>query len=797
MKITSSWLKDHLKTSAGIEKIVSTLNNIGLEVESVGTTDKDNLLLVAKIIKAEKHPNADKLKLCDVDIGSGKILTVVCGAPNARDGLLTVYAGPGAIIPKNQLKIKIANIRGVDSYGMLCSESELGLSVESEGIIELDSKKFKVGNSYFKNNSEPVIDISITPNRSDCLGVRGIARDLSTAGLGKLIDLEEIKLKTNIKNPFKVIIDSNSGCSSFTHCYIKGIKNIESPKWLKNKLISIGMNPISAVVDITNYIMVDLNRPLHAYDADKIDTKVIVRSSKKGEKFLALDNNTYTLQDGACLITNEKEILGLGGVIGGESSSISLDTKNIFLESALFDSVKISKIAKKLGINSDAKFRFERGVDPNIMEYGLKLAAKIINKLCGGKISNLTISGESNFKNKQIKFNSDQYEKIIGSKISSTEIKKILDNLGFKFKESKNAYTINIPTWRPDINEEVDIVEELIRIRGYDKIQLIKPEVDSSKDILTGKQKLHRFAQRSIANKGFMETITYSFTNSKIDSLFGLHVKKLLIANPISNDLDTLRSSIFSNLLIHIKNNIHRNFEDQKIFEYGPVFFGSEPGEQITVIGGIQIGKIYRKNWLEKDKDVDVFEIKDCVYKTLIELGIHEQDLTVIQESESYYHPGRSGKFYLNSNKQSPVANFGEINPKITKELDIKNGPIFGFQIFLNNIPIINKQNTEKKIKYVVSNFQKIERDFAFIVNKKFEAEKIVNILLNVDKKLIKKIRIFDVFQGGNIEKNKKSIALNLLIQSQEKTLNDKEIDELSDKIIQTMQNSFDATLRS
>ena len=797
MKITSSWLKDHLKTNANIEKIVSTLNNIGLEVESVGSADKNNFFFVAKIIKAEKHPNADKLKLCDVDIGSGKIVKVVCGASNARDGLLTVYAGPGAIIPKNQLKIKVTNIRGIDSYGMLCSESELGLSDESQGITELDSKKFKVGSSYFKNNSEPAIDISITPNRSDCQGVRGIARDLSTAGLGKLIDLEQIKLKTNIKNPFKVILQSNSGCSSFAHCYIEGIKNSESPKWLKDKLIAVGMNPISAVVDITNYIMLDLNRPLHAYDADKIEKKVIVRASRKGEKFSALDNNTYSLEDGACLITNEKEILGLGGVIGGENSSISLDTKNIFLESALFDPVKISKIAKKLGINSDAKFRFERGVDPNGMEYGLKLAAKIIHKICGGKISNLIISGENNFKNKQIKFNSDKFEKIIGSKISPAEIKKILNNLGFKLKESKNIYSVTIPTWRPDIKEEVDIVEELIRIRGYDKIQLIKPEMDSSKDVLTGKQKLHRFAQRSVANKGFMETITYSFTNSKIDSLFGMHNKSLLITNPISNDLDTLRSSIFSNLLIHIKNNIHRNFEDQKIFESGPVFFGSKPGEQIFVIGGIQIGKIYRKNWIEKDKEVDVFEIKDCVYKTLIELGIHEQDLTVIQESETYYHPGRSGKFYLNFNKQLPIANFGEINPKIVKELDIKNGPIFGFQIFLNNIPVINKQNTEKKIKYAVSNFQKIERDFAFIIEKKFEAEKIVNVLLSVDKKLIKKIRIFDVFQGGNIEKNKKSIALNLLIQSQDKTLNDKEIDELSDKIIQTMQKSFDATLRS
>ncbi|MSP06572.1 MAG: phenylalanine--tRNA ligase subunit beta [Candidatus Fonsibacter sp.] len=797
MKITSSWLKDHLKTSVNIEKIISTLNNIGLEVESVATAGKNNFFFIAKIIKTEKHPNADKLKLCDVDIGSGKILKIVCGASNARDGLLTVYAGPGAIIPKNQLKIKVTNIRGVDSYGMLCSEAELGSSDESQGIIELNSKKFQVGSSYFKSNNEPAIDISITPNRSDCLGVRGIARDLSTAGLGKLIDLEEIKLKANIKNPFKVIIQSNSGCSSFAHCYIEGIKNTESPKWLKDKLISCGMNPVSAVVDITNYIMLDLNRPLHAYDADKIERKVIVRSSKKGEKFLALDDNNYSLEDTGCLITNEKKILGLGGVIGGESSSISLNTKNIFLESALFDPVKISKIAKKLGINSDAKFRFERGVDPNIMEYGLKLAVKIINELCGGKTSNIVISGESNFKNKQIKFNSEKFEKIIGSKISSTDIKKILNNLGFKFKESKNIYSIIVPTWRPDINEEVDIVEELIRIRGYNKIQLIRPEVDSSKEILTGKQKLHRFAQRSIANKGFMETITYSFTNSKIDSLFGLHNKNLLITNPISNDLDILRSSIFSNLLIHIKNNIHRNFEDQKIFECGPVFFGSKPGEQIAVIGGIQIGKIYRKNWLEKDKDVDIFEIKDCVYKTLIELGINEQELVVVQESESYYHPGRSGKFYLNLNKQLLLANFGEINPKVVKEFDIKNGPVFGFQIFLNNIPVINKQNTEKKNKYVVSNFQKIERDFAFIIDKKFEAKNIINTLFNLDKKLIKKIRIFDVFHGGNIEKNKKSIALNLVIQSQEKTLIDKEIDELSNKIIQIMQRSFDATLRS
>ncbi len=797
MKITYSWLKDHLTTNAKIDEITSTLNNIGLEVESIGEENKNSSFLVAKIIKAEKHPNADKLKLCTVDLGSGKKSNVVCGASNARDGLLTVYAGPGAVIPKNQLKIKVTNIRGVDSYGMLCSASELSVANESDGIIELDKNKFKIGENYFKSNIEPAIDIAITPNRGDCLAVRGIARDLSAAGKGKLSPLKEVKLKHVLKNPFKIFIEKNSGCFAFSHCYIEGVKNVESPKWLKEKLLSIGLKPISAIVDATNYIMIDLNRPLHAYDSDKIKKNIIIRSSKKNEKFHALDQNTYLLNDEACLITNENEILGLGGVIGGDSSSVSMSTKNILLESALFDPIRISKIAKKLGINSEAKFRFERGVDFNDMVYGLKLSAEIIQKLCGGKVSNIVAEGQKSFIEKKIKFNLEKFKSIVGNSIASKEAKKILTNLGFKIKDNKDTFIITVPSWRGDIHEEVDIVEELIRIRGYDKIELINPTLVNHSQILNEKQKLVRFLQRSIANQGFMETVTYSFTNSKIDTLFVENNKNLNIINPISNDLNVLRSSIFSNLLIHLKNNINRNFEDQKIFECGPTFYGPKSGQQKSVIGAVQIGKIYKKSWLEKDKEVDIFDVKNYLLKTFIELGIQEKNLFIRQESEDYFHPGKSGKLYLNSKSGIILASFGEFNPKILKELDIKQMPIFGFEIYIDQIPLENCKIRINKSKYEVSNFQKVERDFAFIIDQKFEAEKIITTLLSINNKLIKNIRVFDVFQGGNISSDKKSIALNFVIQSLTKTLTEKEIEELSQKIVQTMKKTFDATLRS
>jgi len=441
MKITYDWLKDHLKISAKEDKLLEKLTDIGLEVESIENLSEGlDLFRVAKIIKTEKHPNADRLKVCDVDVGNNEIKKVVCGAANAREDLLTVYAPPGAIIPKNKTKLVVAKIRDVTSYGMLCSESELNLSDESDGITELSSricKKYR--KSYFSKPSSNLIDLSITPNRPDCLGVRGIARDLSAAGFGNLKPEKNKKIKSNKKQTLKVKItkEKNQGCLSFGSCLITNVKNKESPKWLKDKLISIGQKPISAIVDITNYVMIDINRPLHAYDADKIDKGIIVRNSKSGEEFTALDNKNYKLDDGMCVISDNKGVLGLGGIIGGTRSGTELDTKNVLLESAYFDPRSIRKTAKKLNIDTDAKFRFERGIDQLSIEVGLNKAAFLIKEICGGEISNIDIQKIESYKNKVIKFEPKMFEKITGFKISTKEMINILEKLGFKLKKEK------------------------------------------------------------------------------------------------------------------------------------------------------------------------------------------------------------------------------------------------------------------------------------------------------------------------------------------------------------------------
>ena len=454
MIVTMSWLKDHLNTKSNLEQIIEKLTNIGLEVEGVkeNSGGKDEFK-IAKIIKAVKHPNADKLKLCDVSVGKSEIVKVVCGASNARDGLITVYAPPGAIIPKNKMKLKIAKIRGVESHGMLCSENELEISNESSGIIELKGKEKNIGKNFFESKSEKIIDISVTPNRSDCLGVRGIARDLAASGIGKLIDLKKIKLKQNFQQPIRVSIqkDSNPGCTAFGSCLIKDIENKESPNWLKQKIISLGLKPISAVVDVTNYVMFDLNRPMHAYDAEKINKEIIVRNSKKGEDFEGLDDKQYKLEKDMCVIADKSGVLGLGGIIGGSRSGTTLNTKTILLEAALFSPSSIRKTAKSLNIDTDAKYRFERGVDPNSIEEGLKIAADLIIKICGGEASKFNLVGKKSSKGKDIELNLSKFKDVIGFNISSLEIKKILSSLGFKVKTGKKkvqSYNTNLETRR-------------------------------------------------------------------------------------------------------------------------------------------------------------------------------------------------------------------------------------------------------------------------------------------------------------------------------------------------------------
>jgi phenylalanyl-tRNA synthetase beta chain len=794
------WLKNHLATKANLGQVVERLTEIGLEVENISSSNNnlDNFI-ICKIIKSQKHPNADKLKLCEVNIGTGNLVKVVCGAQNARDGLFAVYAPPGAIIPKTKMKLKMVKIRGIESHGMLCSGYELDQSSDKEGIVELNKKEKNIGDKYFKSSGEKTMDIAITPNRPDCLGVRGIARDLASSGLGQLKKQPPIKISQKFKQPVKISIskEKEQGCAIFGSVYIKNVQNKESPDWLKNKIISLGLKPISAIVDTTNYVMFDLNRPLHAYDADKINKEIIVRNSKKSESFEALDNKKYTLQDSMCAITDKSGILGLGGIIGGTRSGTELSTRNILLESAYFYPSSIRKTANILNIDTDAKYRFERGIDPSSIQLGLELGVCMILDMCGGEASKFSIVGKLKDERKIITLEVEKFSKVIGFSITNLEIKKILSSLGCSLKMSKKKIKVLPPSWRQDLKEDIDLIEELARIKGYDKVPLINPEKENIKDTLNYKQKLFHFSQRSVASKGFTEIITWSFTDSKIDILFSELENEIKLSNPISSDLDVLRSSLYSNLMISAKKNIHRNFEDLMLFEVGPVFKGNKPGEQSTMIGAIKTGKYSRKNWIEKERSFDVFDIKNDALRTLNEVGIDNSKITVSNRTKKWYHPGRSGLLSLGSAEGPELAYFGEIHPSIVKKLDLRTDNVLGFEIFLDNIPKSRKKIREAKPQFIVSDYQKVVRDFAFVIDEKYNSGEIIALIKKIDKQLIKAVKIFDVYQGDNIDTGKKSIAFSITLEPKDKTLSENDIEQVSKKIISKIKESTGATLRS
>ncbi len=793
MKFTKDWLSDHLSTSKSEKQIIEKLNGIGLEVEKVEPVKNElSDFIVAKIIKANKHPNADRLKLCDVDIGTKETIKVVCGAPNAQDGLLTIYAPPGSTIPKNGMKLEISKIRGETSYGMLCSEAELKLSNESEGIIALSQKySDSIGEPYFKNkNNNNVIELSVTPNRPDCLGVRGIARDLYACGYGNLKEIKKIKFNKKSKHNLKIKIENNKNqaCSIFGSCLIKNISNRESPIWLKERILALGLRPISAVVDITNYVMFDLNRPLHAYDLDKIKNSITVRNSKKGEILKALDNKTYTLKENMCVISDDEGVLGLGGIIGGIRSGTELDTKNILIESAYFDPGITRKTSKELQINSDAKFRFERGIDPHSVKEGLEIATKLITEICGGEISNFDIQETQKFKKKIIKFKSNLVSKTIGVKINEKNIIKILTRLGFETKKKNKLIEIQVPTWRPDIFGEIDLVEEIIRILGFDNINSIEPKKIRIKPTLNFYQKHFHLAQRSVASKGYYETITWSFCDDKINDKFKESLETIKIVNPISSELSVLRNSLYPNLIYYMEKNFNRGFTDQSLFEIGPVFTGKKPGDQITVICGVR-KKQYDDQNNFGEKNINVFDIKKDLIQSLIELGLERDEMLIEDISPSYYHPGISGAI-SSKNEKSLVAYFGQLHPKIINET-------FGFEIFLDNLVQFKQSNKKINKSLVLSDFQKSDRDFAFLISKNINAQQLVDAIKNTDTSMIKKINIFDVYEGENIPSDKKSIALKVTIQSDEKTLNDNELKDISNRIIKSVEKHTGAQLRS
>ncbi len=802
MRFTIGWLKEHLDTKLKDQNIIDRLTNIGLEVESFENQSSSlDEFVVAKVINSEKHPNADRLKLCDVNIGQNKIVKVVCGAPNARNNLYTVYAPPGAVIPKTQNKLSVSKIRGVTSYGMLCSESELKLSNESDGIIDLPSRKYEkqVGKKYFLSKGPKIVDISITPNRADCLGVKGIARDLAAAGAGKLKKKNEEKIKFSGLQNIKVKIsnDKNQGCTAFGSCLIKGIKNSESPKWLKDKILSLGQKPISAVVDITNYIMLDLNRPLHAYDADKINSGITVRNSKKGESFDALDNKKYVLENNMCVISDKSGVLGLGGIIGGIRSGTELNTQNVLLESAYFKPDSIRSTSKFLNLDTDAKYRFERGIDPNSIKEGLIKAAKLIQKICGGSISKPSITTKEKVKQKIIKFPLNLFQKTTGFNVVEKEMTRILSDLGFVIKKNKNELNLIVPTWRPDITQPIDIVEEIVRIKGYDQIKTVAPEKIRNKETLNSQQKLFHFLQRSVASKGYYETVTWSFTDSKINDFFREEKEEVKIVNPISSDLNVLRSSIFSNLVFYTKKNLDRDLKDISLFEIGPVFSGKKPGQQEIVIGALKSGLVSRLNWIDNERKLDVFDAKRDAIQSLAEVGLDLKKIHISSKTPNYYHPGKSGAIYQDNTFKHPLAFFGELHPNIIQKLNLKTESLILFEIFIDRIKQDKKKLKDKKNKYEYSDFQKSERDFAFIIDKNFNVQDLVKIISEIDQKLIKNVSVFDVYEGENIPIGKKSVAISVNIQSYEKSLNDDDLEKINNLIISTVENKSGAKIRS
>ena len=798
MKFTIDWLKDHLETKASDIEIINRLTEIGLEVEDV----KDAKVLygdfiIGEVVEEEKHPNADKLKLCKVNTGT-KIVDVVCGAPNVIKGMKAIYAPPGSVIPVNQMKLKVAKIRGIESSGMLCSEYELGISDQHEGIIHMPSNS-KVGSLYIDqmNLNNVMIEIGITPNRQDCLGVYGIARDLAAAGLGNLKEFNIPKISTKFKNPISTVFekpDDQKNCPTFGSRYIKNVKNCESPTWLKEKLNTIGLKPISALVDITNYILFDYNRPLHVYDADKIQGKIVIRSAKKDENFAGLDEKEYSLEEGMCVISDEKNALGLGGILGGAASSCSLATTNVLLESALFSPVNTAKTGRKLFIDSDARYRFERGVDANSLTIGLDKAALLIQEICGGEISDIEICGDIPKDERKISFDLLKNTSRLGVEIDQNEIQQILNKLGIKNKKNTNNLLCTIPSWRHDINGEADLSEEVIRIKGFDAIPVlsIRTKNKINQQILSNNYKNNIRSKRFLAQRGSNELVTWSFSSSK-DSKFYINDQNLKIKNPISEDLDILRPNLIPNLLTALKKNMSRGIDTFSIFEVGNQFTSDQPGDQKNIACGVKSGIKIKKDWKSERVDYSVYDIQEDILSLIDHLFPQNKKIEIKAGAPNWYHPGRSASIILNKDKI--LGYFGELHPKIRKYYKIKNR-VSVFELFLDKL-VGKPKNTTNKESYFESDFQSVDRDFAFIVSQNTEAKTLVNLAFKADEKLIKNVEIFDVFKDESIGSDSKSMAIKVTMQASDRTLNENEIQDVSKKIIDIIQQKTAGVVRS
>jgi len=799
MKLTYSWLKDHLETAASAETIAATLTRIGLEKESFVDAAKDLApFVVGHVVECAKHPNADKLSVCKVDIGQGAPIQVVCGAPNARQGMKGVYAPPGTHIPGTKLDLKKGVIRGVESNGMLLSERELGLSDDHEGIIDLPGET-PIGKPYAEvaGLGDPVIEIKPLANRPDALGIRAIARDLAAAGAGTLKPWRYKAVSGTFKSPIqwrRDLAGAEDACPYVVGRYFRNVKNGPSPDWLKRRLTAIGLRPISALVDITNLVTYDLGRPLHVFDADKLAGDLTMRLAKPGEKILALDGREYTLDGETTVIADAKGVHGIGGIMGGEATGCTPETTNVFLEVALFDPVRVRKSGRALGIVSDARMRFERGLDPESADWGAEVAATLIRELCGGEASEPVAAGAMPDWQRAVPFRLERLETLGGLAVPAPEAKRILAALGFEAKENGAAWSVSVPPWRPDIDGEADIVEEVLRIHGYDRIPAVPLGLEGAlpHSAITPQQRRMRLARRALAARGLLEAVTWSFMSSKEAPLFGGGKPELKLANPISADLDEMRPSILANLLHAVQRNADRGFANAALFEIGPHYASAAPGDQTNVAAGVRQGETPR-HWSEPARKVDAFDAKADALAALEAAGAPVNSLQTAAEAPGWYHPGRSGVVKLGT---AVLAQFGEVHPRVLTALDV-DAPAVAFEVFLERLPPAKAKAGKTRPLLKPSAFQPVERDFAFVVDAAVPAEKLLRAAQNADKALIAGAAIFDAYAGPGIPEGKKSIALAVTIQPVEKTLTDAEIDAIAAKIVAAVTKQTGGVLRS
>ncbi|HTQ83846.1 MAG TPA: phenylalanine--tRNA ligase subunit beta [Pseudolabrys sp.] len=788
MKFTLPWLKEHLDTDASLAEIVDKLTMIGLEVERV--EDKAALLkpfVIASVISAEKHPNADRLRVCMVDTGTGQPIQVVCGAPNARAGMKGVFSAPGAFIPGKNITLQVGTIRGVESRGMLMSEAELEISDNHDGIIDLPADA-PVGKSYaeYAALGEPVIEINLTPNRPDCTGVNGIARDLGATSIGTFKDRTVKPVKGTFPCRVKVTIEAAPLCPAFGLRLVRGVKNGPSPDWLQKRLTAIGLRPINALVDITNFITYDRGRPLHVFDAKKVHGNLVVRRARNGEQVLALDGKTYTLDEAMCVIADDKGVESLAGIMGGEASGCDENTTDVLIESALWNELNIAQTGRQLGINSDARYRFERGVDPNFMLPGLELATQMVIELCGGEPSENVVAGDPTPKETVIDFPLSELPRLSGLKLPLAEARRVLEKLGFFAAGQGEKIKVAVPSWRPDVRGRADIVEEIVRIVGVDRVPSTPfPRGEQArKAVLTAIQSRTRKARRALGARGLVEAVTWSFVSKREAELFGGGQAQLALANPIAAELSDMRPSLIPGLIMAAQKNADRGFADVALFEVGQIFKGDRPEDQVTAATGVRralatsagIGR----HW-SGTKPVDAFDAKADAFAVLAAAGSPMQALQVVPGGPAWFHPGRSGTIQIGP--QNILGHFGELHPRVLEALKAE-GPLTGFEVILEKIPEPKAKATRAKAMLELSPFQPVTRDFAFVVERSVKAADIVRAAQNVDRKLITNITVFDVYKGKGIDPGKKSIAIAVTLQPREKTMTDAEIDALAARIV-------------